>query len=312
MLIDIPLPLARPLRELARAAQWVEALGFAGVTVADHAQHGRDAFVALAQVATATSRVTLYPAATNPVTRHPVVLATLARSLAELAPGRVKMALAPGDAALLGTGLRPATVSRMRSAVLSVQRLLVGREVDGLSQRATGPAPPVMLTASRPRLLELAGELADEALVMAGLEPTMLAAARAAVELGLARSGRSATGFPVTHYVLLAVDDDAWQARERARNWLHLWLSQGQFTTALEASGLAVPSFRTPEEIPPSLLARLCDALFVVGTPTDVAGRLQALAHGGVERVALFFPGGARPWERTVQVLADTVLPVLP
>ena len=43
-----------------------------------------------------TSALTLYPATSNVVTRHPLVLAALANALDELAPGRAMLTVAPG------------------------------------------------------------------------------------------------------------------------------------------------------------------------------------------------------------------------
>ena len=93
------------------------------------------------------------------------------------------------------------------------------------------------------------------------------------LESGARRSGRSLDGFRVTHYTLVAIAADAAQARERARAWLHVWLRQGQFSVALRAVGVDVLPFEGPGNIPDDMLARLCDLLFVAGTPEACAER---------------------------------------
>jgi 5,10-methylenetetrahydromethanopterin reductase len=67
----------------------VEDAGFHGVGVNDHRHQGRDVYAVLALAAAATSRLTLFPATSNPVTRHPLVLASSVNSLAEIARGRI-------------------------------------------------------------------------------------------------------------------------------------------------------------------------------------------------------------------------------
>ena len=61
--------------QLTRLIQDIEAAGFDGVGILDSQLLSRDTFVVLAQAATSTSRLTLFPAVTNPLTRHASVLA---------------------------------------------------------------------------------------------------------------------------------------------------------------------------------------------------------------------------------------------
>src|SRR5260370_16740912 len=77
----------RLLREL-------EAGGFEGAGVVDSQLLSRDVFVTLGQAATHTKRLALFPAVTNPFTRHPSVLASAIQTVEELAPGRVKFVIA--------------------------------------------------------------------------------------------------------------------------------------------------------------------------------------------------------------------------
>ena len=318
MSISVPVPLSLPAREVVRWAQWAEALGFHGAGVADHPEHGRDVFVLLALAAAGTSRILLYPSVTNPVVRHPLSLANAANTLNETAPGRAKLAIGAGDSALRPTGRHRATVDEMRSAVSLIRRLLRGETVqveEGASEISIPihgrRPPPVVVTASGRRMTELAGEVGDEAMVMAGLAPEMLAAARHRVEAGALRAGRGPDEVPVTHYFLVSVDDDLETARERCRGWLHLWLAQGLFRPALEAASREVPRYERPEEMPREVLAELCDLLFVVGPPGRCVERFLALAAQGVERVACLAPGGAAVTGRTLALLARHVLPVV-
>ena len=85
--ISIRVPVGLPLPDLAAFAARCEAAGFDGVGIHDHPQSGRDAYLALALAAQSTARIGLFPATSSPMVRHPLVLASLAHSLEEIAPG---------------------------------------------------------------------------------------------------------------------------------------------------------------------------------------------------------------------------------
>ena len=139
MKVDIRVPVGLSVPETADFIAGCEAAGFSGVGVHDHQHSGRDVFVALALAAERTSRLTLYPATSNPVTRHPMVLASLAHSLEEIAPERARLTVAPGYLAVRNIGRPRATVDAMRRAILTIRRLLRG-EAGGV-QRDRNPAP---------------------------------------------------------------------------------------------------------------------------------------------------------------------------
>jgi 5,10-methylenetetrahydromethanopterin reductase len=306
--IDVQIPLSAPMAEIVRLARRAEELGFEGMGIPEHLNAGRDVFMALGQVAAATSRITLYPSVTNPVTRHPYVLANLLNTLGEVAPGRAKMALAPGDSAIVPTGRKPATLAEMRNATNAIRSVLRGESVglDGAPLHtiaANGDPPPVVVTASGPRMTALAAEVGDEAMLMAGLEPRMLALARRHLEIGARQAGRTFEGFRVTHYTLVSIDDDHYTALERARGWLFLWLRQGQYKAPLQELGMQVPIFANAQEISPEWLEYLCRLLFVIGTPSQCAERLRQLEEQGVEHIACLFPGQGELHEATMEAL---------
>src|SRR5918912_3361894 len=96
MQVDIRVPVGAPLPELADFIAQCEDAGFDGVGVHDHPHAGRDAYIALALAAVRTRRLRVFPATSSPNVRHPLLLASLANSLSELAPGRVCLTIAPG------------------------------------------------------------------------------------------------------------------------------------------------------------------------------------------------------------------------
>ncbi|MGH7263353.1 MAG: LLM class flavin-dependent oxidoreductase, partial [Candidatus Rokuibacteriota bacterium] len=257
--VDLRVPVGVPLPAVADFVRDVEAAGFDGVGVHDHPHSGRDAYIALALAAERTGRLWLYPATSSPVARHPLLLASLANSLAELAPGRVRLTVAPGFLAVRAIGQPRATVAAMREAVLALRRLLAGEPVafGATPTRLRNPhpdPPPVYLLAAGPRMVELAGEVADGALLLVGLDPRAVARARRHLEVGARRAGRDLSAFATIFIVPLALDDDPAAARQWPRRWLAPGLPFLGYPSRsnlywLREAGLAVPDDPVPEAI---------------------------------------------------------------
>src|SRR5271156_4004589 len=128
--VAIRVPVGRPLPEIAAFAARCEDAGFDGIGIHDHPSSGRDAYLALALAAEATSSLRLFPATSSPVVRHPLVLASLAHSLEEIAPGRTCLTVAPGFISTRSIGQPRATVSLMREAIRDLRQLLAGEDVE--------------------------------------------------------------------------------------------------------------------------------------------------------------------------------------
>ena len=186
--------LAGPASETLRWAQVAEEVGFDIVGIADSQSVYRDVYMCLALCAAGTRRVRLGPRVINPLTRHPAVAAGAAATLAEMAPGRTMLGIGTGDSAVLNLGLTPSTRARLRAYVETVRELLeTGRSQweDRPVRMAWGRGRvPVYLAASGPRMLQLAGEIADGVIINTGLTPDVIRASIAEVRAGAESAGR--------------------------------------------------------------------------------------------------------------------------
>jgi 5,10-methylenetetrahydromethanopterin reductase len=287
---------------------------------------GRDVYLALALAAERTHRLRLYPATSSPAVRHPVLLAALAQSLSELAPGRTWLTLAPGFLAVRSVGGRRATVATMREAVLSVRRLLAGEPVafgepPSRLRNVSPVPPPVYLVAAGPRMIELAGEVADGAFLMVGLHRDAIAAARRHLEAGAQRAGRSLDGFRTVFIVTLALEEDETSGPRWPKRWYapgHPWLVYPSASNLhwLREAGLALPDGTAPDAISDELATRIEDAFGLFGSPERCADRLlRAREEAGVEHVFLFpahtFAGGYDMPEREIEAFRRVIRPRL-
>ena len=168
----------RPGVELAAGvdlARRAEALGYESVWVTHGL--GRDSFLVLAAYAAATSRIGLGNGVVPIYPRHPVAMAQAALTLAELSDGRFTLGIGvshrPSMEAMLGLALvEPLAVMREYVAVLR-GALGGGGAFEGKHFRVHGglalprrpPAPRIVLAALGPRMCELAGEIADGAVL---------------------------------------------------------------------------------------------------------------------------------------------------
>ena len=184
-----------PAAETLRWAQAAEEAGFDIVGIADSQSVYRDVHTCLALCATGTSRVRLGPRVINPLTRHPAVAAGAAATLEEMAPGRTMLGIGTGDSAVLNLGLTPSTRARLRAYVATVRELL-DTGVSTWEERPVrktwdGGRVPIYLAASGPRMLELAGEIADGVIINTGLTPDIVQDSIARVRTGAESAGRS-------------------------------------------------------------------------------------------------------------------------
>jgi 5,10-methylenetetrahydromethanopterin reductase len=297
--VALRVPVGRPLPELALFVAHCEAAGFDGVGIHDHPSSGRDAYLALALAARQTERLQLFPATSSPFVRHPLVLASLAHSLEEIAPGRALLTVAPGFISTRSIGKPRATVAVMREAIHCLRRLLAGEEVafsttsTRLRNRSASPTP-VYLLAAGPRMIELAGEAADGVFLMVGLNAAAIGAARRHLEEGANRAGRSLADFPVVFVATLGLGADA----EVGARWVRSWFAPGQPFLAypsvanlrwLREAGFAIEERHDPAAIPEDQATRIADAFGLFGPPERCAERLlQAQEEAGVDRVFLF------------------------
>ena len=297
--IALRVPVGRPLPEIAAFVARCEDAGFDGVGVHDHPSSGRDAYLALALAAQATHRLQLFPATSSPVVRHPLVLASLAHSLDEIAPGRAYLTVAPGFISTRSIGQPRAGVAFMRDAIHDLRRLLAGEEVDfgsmstRLRNRSATPTP-VYLLAAGPRMIELAGEVADGAFLMVGLNAHSVRAALRHLEAGARRAGRSLTDFPVKFVVTIGLGPDA----EVGARWVRSWFAPGQpflnYPSAsnlrwLREAGIALAEAHDPAAITESEARQIADAFGLFGSPENCAERLlRAREEAGIDDVFLF------------------------
>ncbi|MGO4689645.1 LLM class flavin-dependent oxidoreductase [Glaciibacter sp. 2TAF33] len=292
-------------------AQAAERAGFRALRVGDMQSTHREMYPALTLVAASTSRVQFGPGVTNPVTRHPAVSASAMATLQEFSGGRAVFGIGTGDSAVHNLGGAPATVSDLESYIRTVRSL---HETGRAEYRGntialdwwTGGAIPIVVSAHGPRMLQLAGRVADAVVVGIGMGELAREYAAEQIARGAREAGRDPASIQVWYmsYLNIAASHDAGArevgsalavggnllAKSAARSIIpHALRSRFEELTKrysyLQHAGGATdnPNARLVDEL--GLRDHLAEQFGVFGAPTDIRARLQGLADTGVSRL---------------------------
>jgi 5,10-methylenetetrahydromethanopterin reductase len=213
------IPLCVSAREVVRCVADAERAGFDVAWLPDSQFLWRDVWANLALAAEATERIMLGTCVTNLETRHPSVTAAAAVTLEELAPGRTILGVGTGDSSIKPLGLRPTRLADFRNGIALMRGLMAGETIDfdgrPMRLRASLEHPvPVYAAANGPKVFELAGEVADGVITVAGIAPDLVARTRALVAGGAKRVGRTLDEIDICFGTFCHVTDDE---REAAR-----------------------------------------------------------------------------------------------
>ena len=337
--IDLRVPPCAPVTEVAEFVHQCEEAGFNGVGLLDSQMLERDVFVSMALAVQATSQIRVASAVTNPVTRHVSVLASAAKTVAELAPDRVEFWIGRGYSCVRTIGVKPASVRQMRESVLTLKRLLAGQEVsfNGVTSRmrhGDTAMVPIYISATGPRAIELAGEVADGVVLRIGLHPKAVETARYHLAEGAKRAGRNPDDVKLILSATTIIHDDQQEAREMARPLCVERLMEEAHAMWLQAAGIDTEGLDMPKELwelypdvphaedwekakrlcaflTDNLLAELCDFMGLIGTPEYCARRLKELESSGIGHVYLMTGASYEFAHSELRAFKETIFPAL-
>lgn len=185
------------VRDLTRYPEWLEVAegaGFDLLTTGDSQSLWAEPFVSMAIAAQRTHRPDLAITVSNPMTRHPAVVASSCLAIQQLSGGRFRYGISSGDSALRNIGQRPATVAELEAYVRAVSDLCAGRQAQWGGKRFgvhwhIAPTP-VWIAAEGPRTQELAGRVADGVVLSNCLTPAAMEVAFSNIRRGCEAAGR--------------------------------------------------------------------------------------------------------------------------
>jgi len=281
--------------DLARRA---DAAGYDSVWVTHGV--GRDGLQVLSAYAHAAPRVGLGTGVLPIYPRHPVLLAQEALTLQEVSGGRLRLGIGVSHRPVMEGALglemgKPLEVAREYVAVL--RQALTGRvqhtgpcyQVTWQSGVPRLPAPPpIYLAGLGTAMLELAGEIADGAVLWLCAPAYVREHALPAIRRGRKRAGKPLDGFEIVVSVPAAVTTDRAAGREIFRIELARYLVLPFYRAMLEKSGFSPEVAAWDRTRDPATVAdRLLDALGAVGDAPALGRLVASYRQAGVTLPAI-------------------------
>ena len=298
MRIGVGLDMDGPLERTLERARTLSELGFSSMWSSQI--FGPDTLTVLAIVGRELAHLDLGTAVVPVQPRHPSMLAAQARTVQEAIGGRLSLGIGLSHQVIVENlwGIpfdRPATY--MQQYLEALAPMLRGESVatEGELVRAvaTGPlgpkdvaAPSLVVAALGPRMLRLAGTLADGTILwMTGrhtitshVVPTITAAADAAGR----PAPRVVCSLPIT------VTDDPAGARQRINEVFAVYATLPSYAAMLEKEGATQPA-----------------EVSLVGSRSEVLEQLAQLAEAGVSEFSGVVTGSPGEREATLATLLD-------
>lgn len=292
-----------PVATIPEQARLAEAGGATTLWMASHL-FLRDPITTAALALGATTRVKVALMAMSPYATHPVFGAMAAATLDEMYPGRVVLCWgvgAPADLAAAGID-KPRPLATLRESIELSRALLAGETVHHAGEvfRAAGRRlpnganrVPIVLAASGPQMLELAGRVADGVLISAATSVPFIRWCLDHVERGAA--GRRILRAAI---VYTSVGRTATAAHDRVRRKLGFILRGAHHGPNLQMAGTALDQAALAEAYKAedwATVERLVDDAVVAnhaasGTPADVRAAFARYHAIGLDEVIV---GGA-------------------
>jgi 5,10-methylenetetrahydromethanopterin reductase len=317
---------AHPLRDAISYVQYAEERGFEAVWQAE-SRLVRDAIVPMAAYAATTTRIKVGSGVINNWTRNAALTAATFLTLDDLAPNRIILGIgAWWDPLAKNVGInRTKPLLAMREHVTVVRDLLAmknvtfhgefvhvtGIELDIVHGRREPRNVPIYIGATGPKMITLAGEIADGVLLNYLVSPAYNVAAMDHLEQGAKLSGRTIEQIDRPQLVVCSVDYDRKKALDGARKLVTQYL--GQQPHIMKASGVSSELLdeihqvltwpATEEQIERAMELVPDDVVQLItasGTPEEVRAKVREYVAAGCTCPVLY------PLGEDVRLMIDT------
>jgi 5,10-methylenetetrahydromethanopterin reductase len=311
------LGVVRPIRDVNDMVEWArlaEDIGFRLVAGGDSQTMWMDPYIALGLVAEHTTKVKIGPFVTVPRTRHPSVSACAIGTLQKLSGGRAFYAIGPGDSAIYRIGEPRVKMAETEEYATTVRDLCAGREVTyrGATFGMQWDVEPVPLwmAGDGPKMLELAGRVADGVVVGNGRTPELVRFARDHIAAGAEQAGRSIDDLEIWYLVPTHVAPSREEGIARLRFYLASY-AKVRFRYDMENKGTVISpelgqrirsfleeydtgqQFSVGSDTVHQLLDKygltewLARQRLITGTVDDIVGELGQLREAGATNIVM-------------------------
>lgn len=298
--------LANALERVRRAEQ----LGYDSVWL-NQLPASRDSLLVLAAYAQATTRIGFGTFVLPIYTRHPTAMAQGALTLDELSGGRFRLGIGVSHRVTVENlwGLRLTQPAEAMREYLTIVRALVSEgsvDVQGRHFSARGGYQPprradmpIVISALAPRMLELAGELADGVAFWMCAPDYIRDFCLPHLKAGRQRAGKTFDGFEVIASVPVLFTDDRAAGLDRFRKTNARYFTLPFYRAALDRAY----GDRMSDEPADDIL----DDLAGIGDRVRVAEAFQRYREAGVTLPLAGIDASGEEFDRDLQVVAELV-----
>ena len=320
---------------LASLACRLEEWGYDYIWLADE-RFFREIYASLTLCALNTKKIQLGVCVTDPYSRHPALTAMAIATLDEISEGRAVLGIGAGVSGFGELGIeraRPALA--MREMVGLVRKLMTGEYVDfqgrmvQFNHGALNFTPiradlPIYVASNAPRGLQVAGELADGAIVSGCAEEASVDYAKGLIAKGTRKAGRDLAEIDLVARLNCCVSTDGQGARNAIRTatirslpgHLNFGTAAGM-EVAPDLAALLSQMGYTHDDATLADMARrvpdhIVDAMTLAGTPEEVAQRVGRIVRRGVNQILVRpSPSPEGGIDGTLEAFATQVMPTV-
>jgi 5,10-methylenetetrahydromethanopterin reductase len=312
------------IQEMIELAQLADVIGMESIWMSDHLCF-RDSLTTSMALLASTKNIKVAPAPMSPYSRSPIITAMSITTMEEFAPGRVIASPGTGNAAALKeAGIEsPHPLETMREYVEILRRFLSGEtvnfqgkafQINGAKMGFVPSTPiPMYLTAVRPRMLRLAGEIGDGVLLSGGCSPGYIARCVREIETGTARAGKSLADRDVAGFVTAAVSEDRKQAIDANKMFLAYIFRNVHHTENIrlgggkvDQEGLAAAVAKRDWEAAKKFISdEVVLAHSIAGTPDECRQQLDAFVQAGLNLPVLLPTGTQRARQHVIDMARE-------
>jgi 5,10-methylenetetrahydromethanopterin reductase len=310
------------IQEMIELAKLADDTGMHSVWMSDHLCF-RDSLTTSMALLAATKNIKVAAAPMSPYSRNPIITAMSIATMDEFAPGRVIASPGTGNAAAFKeAGMEsPHPLQTMREYVDVLRRYLQGEAVKfqgkmfQVNGAKMGFVPsntiPMYITAVRPLMLRLGGEIGDGVLLSGGCSPAYIARCVKEIESGAAKAAKSLEHCDVAGFVTATVSENPKEAIEANKLFLayifrnvhhadNIRLGGG----SVDQEGLAAAVSKRDWEMAKKFISDdVVHAHSIAGTAADCRKQLDAFIRGGLN-LPVLLPTGTQEARKQLVAMA--------
>lgn len=280
--------------------------------------NNRHCYPTLAAIAMETDSIKMGPGIMNTFTDTPAAIASFMCTLNEIAEGRAVLGIGPGDLSTLPKlAIEPTKpVARLKEGVQQIKALCAGEEIkktgdmeffdyDGAKLTGVELPPkkkqiPTYIGAQGPKMLGLAGEIGDGALINASNPKDFEIAIPLIKEACDKVDDKKFKKFDVGAYTAMSIDESEKKARNAAKI-VAAFIAAGSPPPILERHGLDMNNVEKIKEalsrfdfgaVGGLVSDKEIDAFTIAGTPEMVKEKCDDLKKSGVTQIIFGSPLG--------------------